>query len=73
MRARSQSYSDQSATNGNGASTVIIDCNIQHLYYGKFLAVRDSHLPVERGKITAFIGPSGCGKEYGLALPQSYE
>ena len=66
MRARPQSYPNQGATSGNGASTVIIDCDIKHLYYGKFLAVRDSHLPVDRGKITAFIGPSGCGKSTAL-------
>ena len=24
--------------------------------------MRDSHVPIEKGKITAFIGPSGCGK-----------
>ena len=41
---------------------VVIDCRINRLFYGDFLAVRDTHLPVERGSITAFIGPSGCGK-----------
>lgn len=30
--------------------------------YGSFLAVRDSHVPIQKGKITGFIGPSGCGK-----------
>ena len=30
--------------------------------YGAFLAVRDSHVPIQKGKITGFIGPSGCGK-----------
>ena len=45
--------------NGNG---VVIDCDIKELYYGKFKAVRDTSIPIERGKITAFIGPSGCGK-----------
>jgi len=45
---------------------VIIDCKIDNLYYGKFLAVRDSHIPIEQGKITAFIGPSGCGKSTAL-------
>jgi phosphate transport system ATP-binding protein len=30
------------------------------------LAVRDSHMPIEKGKITAFIGPSGCGKSTAL-------
>lgn len=43
-------------------SNVIIDCQIEKLFYGDFLAVRDAHLPIEKGKITAFIGPSGCGK-----------
>ena len=50
----------------NAAGEVIIDCKIDNLYYGKFLAVRDSHIPVEKGKITAFIGPSGCGKSTAL-------
>jgi phosphate transport system ATP-binding protein len=50
----------------NGMGEVIIDCKIEHLYYGKFLAVRDSHIPIEKGKITAFIGPSGCGKSTAL-------
>jgi phosphate transport system ATP-binding protein len=54
------------ATNGNGASDIIIDCKITNLFYGKFLAVRDSHIPIEKGKITAFIGPSGCGKSTAL-------
>lgn len=40
----------------------IIDCQINQLYYGNFRAVRDTHLPIEKGSITAFIGPSGCGK-----------
>jgi phosphate transport system ATP-binding protein len=47
------------AVNCNGA---VIDCNIKELYYGKFKAVRDTNIPIEGGKITAFIGPSGCGK-----------
>src|ERR687884_2309679 len=51
---------------GNAASEVIIDCRIDHLYYGKFLAVRDSYIPVYQGEITAFIGPSGCGKSTAL-------
>ena len=42
--------------------TVAIDCKLDKVYYGDFLAVRDSHVPIEKGKITGFIGPSGCGK-----------
>ena len=57
-------------TNGNGTSRptepgtpgVMIDCKLDQVYYGGFLAVRDSHVVVERGKITGIIGPSGCGK-----------
>ena len=45
---------------------IVIDCKIDNLYYGNFRAVRDSHIPVEHGKITAFIGPSGCGKSTAL-------
>ena len=28
---------------------MLIDCKIDNLYYGKFLAVRDSHIPIEKG------------------------
>ena len=50
------------ASPDTGAAAVAIDCKIENLYYGDFLAVRDSHVPVETNKITGFIGPSGCGK-----------
>src|SRR6266436_5688330 len=66
MRATSQSSKSQSTLEGNGTSKVILDCKINNLYYGKFLAVRDSHIPIEKGNITAFIGPSGCGKSTAL-------
>ncbi|MBI1370356.1 MAG: phosphate ABC transporter ATP-binding protein [Planctomycetes bacterium] len=45
---------------------IVIDCHIKELYYGSFKAVRDTHIPIERGTITAFIGPSGCGKSTAL-------
>ena len=66
MRATPQSPKSPSSVESNGTSQVIIDCKIDNLYYGKFLAVRDSHIPIEKGKITAFIGPSGCGKSTAL-------
>jgi phosphate transport system ATP-binding protein len=47
--------------NGNG-NGVAIDIKIDELYYGDFLAVRDSYIPIGTKKITGFIGPSGCGK-----------
>jgi phosphate transport system ATP-binding protein len=43
-------------------STTAIDAKIEKIFYGKFLAVRDSHVPIKKGRITGFIGPSGCGK-----------
>src|ERR671925_496394 len=62
MTTATPSTPSAALSRSNGTAEVIIDCKIDHLYYGKFLAVRDSHIPVEQGKITAFIGPSGCGK-----------
>jgi phosphate transport system ATP-binding protein len=44
----------------------VIDCRIDQLYYGEFLALRDVQLPISEGSITAFIGPSGCGKSTAL-------
>jgi len=41
---------------------IALDCNAEQIYYGDFLAVRDSHVPIKRNQITGFIGPSGCGK-----------
>ena len=38
---------------------VIEDVN---LYYGKFHALHDINMNIEANEITAFIGPSGCGK-----------
>ena len=66
MHATPQSSKSQTTLEGNGTSKVLIDCKIDNLYYGKFLAVRDSHIPIEKGNITAFIGPSGCGKSTAL-------
>jgi len=40
----------------------VMDCKLDKIYYGDFVAVRDSHVPIEKGRITGFIGPSGCGK-----------
>ena len=31
------------------------------LYYSDFKALKDVSLEIEENKITAFIGPSGCG------------
>lgn len=41
---------------------IAIDCDLSKVFYGDFLAVRDSRISVPKGTITGFIGPSGCGK-----------
>ena len=41
---------------------IVMDCQIDKVFYGDFLAVRASTVPIEKNKITGFIGPSGCGK-----------
>ena len=50
-------------TSSNGT---VIDCLINTLHYGDFLALRDTQLSIQKGTITAFIGPSGCGKSTAL-------
>src|SRR5215475_11966149 len=50
------------AAAAQGKDEVVIDCDIQELYYGTFRAVRHTKIPIKRNSITAFIGPSGCGK-----------
>src|SRR5262249_29850432 len=65
----SVAMSTMTAANGHdgaAARSIVIDCKLNEVYYGEFLAVRDSHVPIEKGKITGFIGPSGCGKSTGL-------
>jgi phosphate transport system ATP-binding protein len=41
---------------------IAIECNVSKIFYGDFLAVRDSHVSVPKGTIVGLIGPSGCGK-----------
>lgn len=51
-----------SAWTGATRPDVVLDCHAEQIYYGDFLAVRDSKVPILKNKITGFIGPSGCGK-----------
>jgi len=46
----------------NDKPELAMNCHIKSIHYGDFLAVRDSELAIEKGKITGLIGPSGCGK-----------
>jgi phosphate transport system ATP-binding protein len=41
---------------------LLMDCRVNRIFYGQFLAVRDAEVPIVANEITAFIGPSGCGK-----------
>jgi phosphate transport system ATP-binding protein len=41
---------------------IVMHAQIEALFYGKFLALRNVNLAVHKNAITAFIGPSGCGK-----------
>ena len=38
------------------------------LYYSDFKALKDVSLEIEENKITAFIGPSGCGGHVKIRL-----
>ena len=48
--------------NAPARNNIVMDCQIDKVFYGDFLAVRASKVPIEKNKITGFIGPSGCGK-----------
>jgi phosphate transport system ATP-binding protein len=55
----------QAGTTQNNAGLldeVVLDCQVEKIYYSDFLAVRDSDVPIKKNQITGFIGPSGCGK-----------
>ena len=61
MNAIAETAAVEAAPTTTSGNTVM-DCQVQKIFYGDFLAVRDSHLPIEKNKIIGFIGPSGCGK-----------
>lgn len=43
-------------------SNITFNCRDVNLFYGKFQALKHINLRMERNKITALIGTSGCGK-----------
>jgi phosphate transport system ATP-binding protein len=45
-----------------GAQNSAFDVTDLNLFYGGFHAVKDVNMAIERNKVTAFIGSSGCGK-----------
>lgn len=46
----------------NGNSSLAVEAQNMHVYYGDFRAVKNVSLEVPEKAITALIGPSGCGK-----------
>ena len=44
------------------SDNIVLDCQAEKIFYGDFLAVRNSHVPIRKNQVTGFIGPSGCGK-----------
>ena len=61
VRAESASR-ESSPPNGKEDPSLVMDCNIDELFYGTVKAVRDTKIPLQKNVITALIGPSGCGK-----------
>ena len=49
-------------TQPNGNSSLAVEAQNMHVYYGDFRAVKNVSLHVPEKGITALIGPSGCGK-----------
>ena len=50
-----------------------IEIRNMNLHYGDFHALHDINLDIKENEITAFIGPSGCGKVYAAAFAQPHE
>jgi phosphate transport system ATP-binding protein len=44
------------------SAEIAIGCDVSKIFYGDFLAVRDSQVSVPKGTIVGLIEPSGCGK-----------
>jgi putative spermidine/putrescine transport system ATP-binding protein len=44
-----------------------------HKDYGRFTAVKNFNLAIERGEFVSFLGPSGCGKTTTLRMIAGFE
>ncbi|MBK8212009.1 MAG: ATP-binding cassette domain-containing protein [Rhodospirillales bacterium] len=62
MTAIQASKAERASPGASSAPELAIDSKFKKIFYGSFLAVRDSDVPIYKGMITGFIGPSGCGK-----------
>src|SRR5690606_15755240 len=45
-----------------GSDTPAVEFRDINIAYGKFVAVRDFSLAIQRGSFVTLLGPSGCGK-----------
>ncbi len=57
----------------DAAPDIAINCKIDTLYYGDFLAVRDSQVPIEAGQDHRLHRPFGLRQEHGAAQPEPDE
>ena len=55
------------------APDIVIDCDVKKIMYGSFLAVRDSVVPIERGKDHRLHRAVGMRQEHSVAQPQPHE
>ena len=62
MKSKQMEEAPSSVRQDVTLSDVVLDCHAEQIFYGDFLAVRNSKVPIMKNKITGFIGPSGCGK-----------
>ena len=60
--SRSLDYRESSRDRATRDTEAVFSVKDLGVYYGDYLAVRDTNLTVRRYQITAMIGPSGCGK-----------
>lgn len=59
---KSQSTQDTNIITLKDKSTIALETNDLHVYYGDNEAIKGVSLEFEKNKITSLIGPSGCGK-----------
>src|SRR5690606_23933010 len=59
---KSQSTQNTNIITLKDKSTVALETNDLHVYYGDNEAIKGVSLEFEKNKITSLIGPSGCGK-----------
>src|ERR1044072_7721524 len=49
-------------SSANGGSQTFLRVRDLHKHFGKFIALKDISLDVNKGEFVCFLGPSGCGK-----------